>query len=392
MPHITVKPFDSSVLIMGEYNQTKLSFVAKDLKSEDEIIGVEVEDEKFLLHIKKSKKNWLLKYDKVTRPLKVNLLKQAIADISKGAKLEILNSNITINHNSKALANRYQKSIEDFVDIDFGFESISIEVGFGSGKHLLYQAQNNPSRLFIGIEIHTPSAQQVLRQIELQKLENIWVVNYDARLLLEMLPSNLCHKIFVHFPVPWDKKPHRRVISLSFLQESMRVLQKGGKLELRTDSYNYFWYSLDTFLSKDVLKSTIEIRKNEALEVTSKYEARWNRQKKDIYDIFVTSQNESLKRVLNFDFSFEDIRYKDNIIKQLPTKSIVYDSFFIHFERVYRVSESTILLKLAFGSFDRPEHKYIWIDKNRSFYFKIPPIKTVTNYKTHLKIKEQLSV
>jgi len=172
----------------------------------------------------------------------------------------------------------------------------------------------------------------------------------------------------------------------------MRVLQKGGKLELRTDSYNYFWYSLDTFLSKDVLKSTIEIRKNEALEVTSKYEARWNRQKKDIYDIFVTSQNESLKRVLNFDFSFEDIRYKDNIIKQLPTKSIVYDSFFIHFERVYRVSESTILLKLAFGSFDRPEHKYIWIDKNRSFYFKIPPIKTVTNYKTHLKIKEQLSV
>ena len=71
---------------------------------------------------------------------------------------------------------------------------------------------------------------------------------------------------------------------------------------------------------------------------------------------------------------------------------MLYSGYFIHFERVYRVSQSAILLKLAFGSFDRPEHKYIWIDKNKSLYFGIPPVKTVTNYKTHLKIKEQLSV
>jgi tRNA (guanine-N7-)-methyltransferase len=390
MPHVTVKPFDTSLLNVGEYSQTKLLFKSQDLNSTDEMIGVEVDETNFLLHIKKSKDNWLLKYDKITRPLKVNLVKQAIGDVSK--ELEVLNSNITIHKTKAGLANRYEKSIEDFIDIEFPFESVSIEVGFGSGKHLLYQAQNNPHRLFIGIEIHTPSAQQVLRQIELQGLDNVWVVNYDARLLLEMIPSNLCHKIFVHFPVPWDKKPHRRVISASFLEESMRVLQKGGKLELRTDSYKYFWYSLDTFLGEGVTKTSLEIRKNEALGITSKYEARWRKQDKDIYDIFVKSEQESEKRLLDFDFSFENITYRDEIIDKISKKPLLYDGYFIHFERIYRVSQSAILLKLAFGSFDRPEQKYIWIDDSSCYYFGSIPVKTLTNYKTHLKIKEQLSV
>jgi tRNA (guanine-N7-)-methyltransferase len=390
MPHVKVKPFDTSSLNVGEYSQTKLLFRSQDLNSTNEMIGVEVDETKFLLHIKKSKDNWLLKYDKITRPLKVNLVKQAIGDISK--ELEVLNSNITIHKTKAGLANRYEKSIEDFIDIEFPFESVSIEVGFGSGKHLLYQAQNNPHRLFIGIEIHTPSAQQVLRQIELQGLDNVWVVNYDARLLLEMIPSNLCHKIFVHFPVPWDKKPHRRVISASFLEESIRVLQKGGKLELRTDSYKYFWYSLDTFLSEGVTKTSLEIRKNEALEITSKYEARWRKQDKDIYDVFVKSEQESEKRLLDFDFGFDKIIYRDDIIDKISKKPLLYDGYFMHFEQIYRVSQSAILLKLSFGSFDRPEQKYIWIDDSICYYFGSIPVKTLTNYKTHLKIKEQLSV
>jgi len=392
MPHITVKPFESSIIKEDRYANTKLLFKSQDLDSSDELIGVEVENEKFLLHLKKSKKNWLFKYDKVTRPLNVSLVKQAIGDISIGLKLDIINSNIAIRKAQTKLASQYEKTIEDFIGIEFPFDSVSIEVGFGSGKHLLYQAINNPNRLFIGIEIHTPSAQQVLRQIEIKNIENIWVVNYDARLLLEMMPSNSCSNIFVHFPVPWDKKPHRRVISSSFLEESMRVIHKDGRLELRTDSYKYFWYSLDTFLGENIPKTALEIRKNESLEVTSKYEARWLRQEKDIYDVFVTAQQNSAQRDFDFDFSFDDIVYKNSILDKISTKPILFDGFFFHFERIYRVSQSSILLKLTLGSFDRPEQKYIWMDNSVSYYFGSPPVKTVTNYKTHLKIKEYLNV
>ncbi len=217
-----------------------MTHVSQALNSEDILIGIEHEGEEFLLQLKPDEKAYLLKYDKVTRPLKVNILKEAIAKVAKELGLEIYASNIAISSTKAVLSSKYFKKIEDFVEIKYPQEKVSVEVGFGSGKHLLYQAQKNPDTLFIGLEIHTPSAQQVLKQIALQNIDNIWVVNYDARLFLEMLPSNICQEIFVHFPVPWDKKTHRRVISKSFLAESMRVLDKGGRLELRTDSDNYF--------------------------------------------------------------------------------------------------------------------------------------------------------
>ena len=392
MPHITVQKFDTSKVKVGSYGSTKLLFKATDTHSDDELFGVEQEDESFLLHLKKSSDSWLLKYDKVTRPLKVNLVKQAIDDISKELNLEILQSNIAIHPNRVVQKNSYEKSIEDFDNIDYPFDRVSIEVGFGSGKHLLYQAQKNLNKLFIGIEIHTPSAMQVLKQIELLELKNIWVVNYDARLLLEMIPSNICDEIFVHFPVPWDKKPQRRVISKSFLEESMRVLKKEGRLELRTDSYKYFWYSLDTFLGENVAKTSVEIRKNKALEVTSKYEARWLKQEKDIDDVYVTSLEESENRVIDFNFSFKDISYKKELLDKITYKPILMDGSFIHFERLFKVGDEAILLKVAFGSFDRPEHKFIYIGKSGVYYLHSNPVKTVTNYRTHYKIMEYLDV
>jgi tRNA (guanine-N7-)-methyltransferase len=159
-----------------------------------------------------------------------------------------------------------------------------------------------------------------------------------------MLPSNGCEQIFVHFPVPWDKKPQRRVISRSFLDESMRVLRVDGRLELRTDSDKYFWYALETFFS--VPKVEVEVRKNEALEVTSKYEARWKRQEKDIYDVYVKCTQNAKPKVLSIDFN----------------------------------------------SFDRPEHKYILLDKEGCRYFVSSPVKTTVNFKAHQKIMEYFNV
>ena len=390
MPHLKVTPFDSTVIKEKIAQSKVMTLQAKSLTSNDEIIGVEHGGEEFLLQLKPDVKATLLKYDKVTRPLKVNLLKEAIGTVSDELGLEVLSSNIAISNTKAALSSKYFKKIEDFEEITFPKEKVSVEVGFGSGRHLLYQAQKNPDTLFIGLEIHTPSAQQVLKQIELQELDNIWVVNYDARLFLEMLPSNVCEQIFVHFPVPWDKKPHRRVISPSFLDESMRVLREGGRLELRTDSDKYFWYALETFFS--VPKVEVEVRKNEALEVTSKYEARWKRQEKDIYDVYVKCKETSEDKILALDFNFNIVKYRNGLENNLPKKALVFDGYFVHFERLFKTEDEKLLIKCAFGSFDRPEHKYLLLDKTSCRYFVSSPVKTTVNYEAHKKIMELLNV
>jgi tRNA (guanine-N7-)-methyltransferase len=390
MPHLKVTPFDTAILDSIARQSQLIDFVATATnRASDKLLAISHQGERFFLQLKCEGELYLLKYEKVTRPMKVSILKEALGIVASELALEVRSSNIAHASTKPPLSSTHAKKIEDFVCMEYPFERVSVEVGFGSGRHLLYQAKKHPKKLFIGLEIHTPSAQQVLKQIELQGLENLWIVNYDARLFLEMLPSNLCDEIFVHFPVPWDKKPHRRVIGKAFLEESMRVLKKGGRLELRTDSDNYFWYALETFFASP--KIGVEVRKNEALEVTSKYEARWLRQEKDIYDLYVTSQEESPQSKATGDFNFNSVKYSDQILEAIPPKAIVYTEYFIHFERTFRIEKERCLIKCAFGSFDRPEHKYLLIDSNGCGYFNGLPITTRVNFLAHQKIVEQLA-
>jgi len=390
MPHIKVEPFDKTTV---ETNEELKGFVTfRAINGDEELWGISYQNEAFLLNLKvDAKGDYVIKYDKVTRPLKVALIKEAIAKLAKTLNLKILHSNIDSAKTTAPLASEYLKAIKAFESIEFGDQKVSLEVGFGSGKHILYQAKQNPNKLYIGIEIHTPSAQQLLKQIKLQNLSNIWVVNYDARLLLEMFASNSLEEIFVHFPVPWDKKPHRRVISPSFLAESMRTLKVGGRLELRTDSDKYFWYALETFFAYPQIN--VDVRKNRELEVVSKYEARWRRQAKDIYDLYVKCQEHSLESKRDYKFNFDTIAYSDTLNEHLPKESQLYEGFFIHFERIYAMSNASgWLLKVAFGSFDRPEHKFIVATPHSIRYLPSNPVATATNYQAHKKLQEFLDV
>ena len=388
MPHIKVKPIADDTLEEIVEHSAWVTFKADALNGSDSLLGIEHQGEEFLLTLKHEKELDMLKYDKVTRPLKVNLIKEALASLVEEFDLKVEYSNIAQSAHKPPLASEYFKKIKDFESIEFPFETIAVEIGFGSGRHLLHQAKENPDRLYVGIEIHTPSAQQVLKQIKLQGLQNIWVVNYDARLFLEMLPSNSCEQIFVHFPVPWDKKPHRRVISPSFTDEALRVLAKGGRLELRTDSEKYFWYSMETFFS--LPKAEVRIEKNKELAVTSKYEARWKRQEKNIYEIHVVSQELSDEKYLEIDFSFGESKYRPGLEDHLPAKAVIEEDYFVHFERIYKIGAESLLIKCAFGSFDRPEHKYILIGRDVCRYYASTPVKTAVNYRAHQKIVEYL--
>jgi tRNA (guanine-N7-)-methyltransferase len=67
---------------------------------------------------------------------------------------------------------------------------------------------------------------------------------------------------------------------------------------------------METFLGDTMAKTGVEIRKNEALEVTSKYEARWLRQEKDIYDVYVKCKETSEEKHIVLDFNFNTYSLK----------------------------------------------------------------------------------
>lgn len=387
MPHIVFeKPNNLSFPLQSD----NIEFVCEAKSPYESKILIKYDNMEFLLSKKNrpSKTNpnlQILKADKPTRPSKAVVIKKTLQEFVDRYQVTPVFSNIQNLKDYTKKGSLYLKEIEYFIK---GFKTdkkIFVEIGFGSGRHLLYQAKQNLDKLIIGLEIHTPSIEQVLRQIELQNIKNVLVLDYDARLFLEFLDSNSIEKIFVHFPVPWEKKPHRRVYSKEFVDEAIRVLSIDGSLELRSDSKEYFDFALS--ILTDLSKASIHIDINKDLQISSKYEDRWKKQGKNIYDLVLTNQIDSLNKEQLDDFSFtKHIAFK--IIDKLPPKPIVKGDFFVHFRDIYIIDDSSYLLEVTFGDFNKPLTKYIFIDQNITRYIQGEPLATKANLKAHRLIDE----
>lgn len=380
MPNLKAKNLK---LIKLPFSKDGVSFL--DIAKNDEISLIHTKsfNDEFFIAIKKKEDAYVIKAEKITRPSNLASIQKAL-EVFKQNFCENIVSEAFCYSDKKQVSNKFLKESEILEKIKSAKE-IFIEIGFGSGRHLLFQAKNNPKILVIGLEIYKPSIIQVSKLGK--KLDNLFISNCDARVFLSILPSNIIDKIFLHFPVPWDKAPHRRVITPEFVKEVKRVLKSGAKFELRTDSKMYFEFAKEKF---SPLKNYEEFI-NKDLEISSKYEDRWKRMQKNIYD-FIFINDSKVDKI--------DEKYSLKFLMHLFNPSIIYENFknstfklddcFIHFERIYKFSSDEILIRLSFGAFNYPQHCYIKISKWDAKYFIFLPLPSKLNYKAHNKIQEIL--
>ncbi|EPG0006786.1 tRNA (guanosine(46)-N7)-methyltransferase TrmB [Campylobacter jejuni] len=373
------------------YSKDDVEFLWLAKNDNVSLIYTKVQEESFFLQIKKAQNGFVIKGDKHTKPSKIGYLQKALKIFKEGFCEDIINEAFGLKNN--ALIEKTPFIVDNFDELLSRLQGkIYIEIGFGSGRHLLYQAKENPNVLILGVEIYNPALTQVAKLAKAQNVNNILLIQSDARLLLSVLKSKSVEKIFLHFPVPWDKKPHRRVIGKDFCKECARVLVQNGRFELRTDSFEYFNFTLEQFLTFPAPK--FSLRKNENLEISSKYEDRWKKQEKNIYDLWVWNFNQECRNyelnefnLSSVEFSKEDLKKIEQNFKNITIKK---DDFFLHFESIYKQDEN-LLLKVAFGAFNKPEHCYLHLDKTIDFAFK-EPFKIQENIKAINELKEILKV
>jgi tRNA (guanine-N7-)-methyltransferase len=116
-----------------------------------------------------------------------------------------------------------------------------LEIGFGGGEHLLWQARQHPTIGMIGCEPFLDGVVKVLSAIEQGPLANIRLHADDARPLLRWLPRASIGRAFILFPDPWPKARHqkRRLVGEATLRGLARALRPGAELRMATDIGDY---------------------------------------------------------------------------------------------------------------------------------------------------------
>jgi tRNA (guanine-N7-)-methyltransferase len=133
---------------------------------------------------------------------------------------------------------------------------IWLEIGFGGGEHLIWQARQHPEIGLIGCEPFINGVARLLTLADAEGIGNVRVVVDDARLLLDALPDACLERIFVLFPDPWPKARHRkrRIVNPGTAAAFGRLLRPGGEVRLATDDMGYARAMLQAILPRGQLE------------------------------------------------------------------------------------------------------------------------------------------
>jgi tRNA (guanine-N7-)-methyltransferase len=135
--------------------------------------------------------------------------------------------------------------IEKLSDIFFNgqlkYNSYVLEIGFGSGENIVFNAKNNPELGYIGCEVFTGGVVTLLEEIESNKLNNIRIWHDDALELISRLPLNSLGLVYILHPDPWPKTRHkkRRLINAEFLRLLAAKMAIGAEVLMITDHEDY---------------------------------------------------------------------------------------------------------------------------------------------------------
>ena len=131
-----------------------------------------------------------------------------------------------------------------------GISDVWLEIGFGAGEHLLWQAEQNPHVGLIGAEPYISGIAKLLSKLDQSpdgRGNNIRIHDNDARDILEALPDASLGRVFILFPDPWPKSRHhkRRFVQTNMLDVLARVMKPGAELRFASDDADYAAWALE---------------------------------------------------------------------------------------------------------------------------------------------------
>jgi tRNA (guanine-N7-)-methyltransferase len=136
-------------------------------------------------------------------------------------------------------------------DYFHGVSDVWLEIGFGAGEHLVWQATAHPDTGLIGVEPYVAGTAKLLSKLSsaspVHGPSNIRLYSDDARDVIAALPDSSLSRVFLLFPDPWPKTRHhkRRFVQMDMLDQLARVMRKGAEFRFATDDSGYLVWTLE---------------------------------------------------------------------------------------------------------------------------------------------------
>jgi tRNA (guanine-N7-)-methyltransferase len=137
-------------------------------------------------------------------------------------------------------------------------EDVWLEVGFGGGEHLIWQARHHPRVGLIGAEPYVNGVVKLLSQLENAPAANLRIHMGDAREIVEVLSVASIGRVFILFPDPWPKTRHhkRRFVQMEMLDKLAHVLKPGAELRFASDDPGYVEWTLERLMAHPAFEWT----------------------------------------------------------------------------------------------------------------------------------------
>ena len=161
-----------------------------------------------------------------------------------------------------------------------------LEIGFGLGENLLFQATKYPKNHFIGIDPFINGVANVIQKAKELNLNNVSILDMPVQKVLDNFSDNFFSKVFVLFPDPWmkNKQKKRRLLNYLFLEKILKKMKVKSSFIFATDDQDYF-----NFVTKEIslLRKKIDTFEyslsNKHPIADTKYSNKATKFKKNIY-------------------------------------------------------------------------------------------------------------
>ena len=182
--------------------------------------------------------------------------------------------------NLKEAAETY-RALLDYEAVFGNGNPVELEIGCGNGGFILEKARKNPNVNYLAVELCTNVVLTAMERVRAAGIPNVRFLNIPAEILQCYIPAGSVGKIYLNFstPLPEKSREKQRLTSMRFLAIYRVLLCEGGEIEQKTDSEEFFDYSLERYKKagfevKDITRD-LHNSKWAAENIVTEYEANF---------------------------------------------------------------------------------------------------------------------